>query len=386
MSFFGSLSNYANSISTFVSKNKLYTNEEIKALPKKRKSIKSATFSQALKVTPKAESVQDIFKIAEHAYNAFLYAHSSVHEQLCNTICGRNNYEFNDDWVERVGNYSALYGYINNKPFICCRFHKYNYSQQNIYTSAGKYYLYDSRYSPYVSPEDNPKCFSYKESLDNGRKTFEFSTVPTSGGYTCNFRAIKYLESSHWTPEIHSLYEEAMDCQNATAYLSKITSNKSKDGINLDSLSSRIKSAITSDNLFRVIIKDTEHPDKILSTEDDDKITEIHYLYTSQEAYNKGQHPLIVHISDPNTTSQTFIQLSDENYIDCDAYGSETLISYSYNNILELLKKIKIPTELSEDVKSAIAGTYKIPDEIRKIYDTAVKEQRKFDSRANNPR
>ena len=52
----------------------------------------------------------------------------------------------------------------------------------------------------------------------------------------------------------------------------------------------------------------------------------------------------------------------------------------------QLLKKIKIPTELSEDVKSAIAGTYKIPDEIRKIYDTAVKEQRKFDSRANNPR
>ena len=51
-----------------------------------------------------------------------------------------------------------------------------------------------------------------------------------------------------------------------------------------------------------------------------------------------------------------------------------------------MLKKIKIPTELSEDVKSAIAGTYQIPDEIRKIYDKAVKEQRKFDSRANNPR
>lgn len=382
MSFFGSLSNYANSISTFVSKNKLYTNEEIKALPKKRKSIKSATFSQALKVTPKAESVQDIFKIAEHAYNAFLYAHSSVHEQLCNTICGRNNYEFNDDWVERVGNYSALYGYINNKPFICCRFHKYNYSQQNIYTSAGKYYLYDSRYSPYVSPEDNPKCFSYKESLDHGRKTFEFSTVPTSGGYTCNFRAIKHLKSSPWTPEIHSLYEEAMDCQNATAYLSQITS---KDGINLDSLSSIISPTITSDNLFRVIIKDTEHPDIILSTEDDDKITEIHYLYTSQEAYNKGQHPLIVHISEPNTTSQTFIQLSDNKYIVC---NTDTLISCStksYNDILDLLKERKI-TELSEDVKSAIAGTYQIPDEIRKIYDKAVKEQRKFDSRANNPR
>ena len=385
MSFFGSFSNYANSISAFVSKNKLYTNEEIKALPKKRKSIKSATFSQALKVTPNATSVQDIFTIAAHAYSAFLYARSSVHEQLCNTICGPNHV-YNDDWVECVGNYSALYGYINNKPFICCRFDEDDYSQQQIYTSVGKYYLYDSRYSPYVSPEDDPKNFIYEESLDNDRKTFEVSTVPTSGGYTCNFRAIKYLESSHWTPEIHSLYEEAMDCQNATAYLSKITSNKSKDGINLDSLSSRIKSVITSDNLFRVIIKDTEHPDNILSTEDDDKIIEIHYLYTSQEAYNKGQHPLIVHISDPNTTSQTFIQLSDENYIDCDAYGSETLISYSYNNILELLKKIKIPTELSEDVKSAIAGTYQIPDEIRKIYDKAVKEQRKFDSRANNPR
>ena len=264
-------------------------------LPETRKPIKHATFSKALEVIPKVKSVQYNFKIAEHAYSAFMYAHSSVHEQLCNTICGPN-YVYNDDWVERVGDYSALYGYINNKPFICCRFDKDAYSQQYIYTSVGKYYLYDSRYSLYISPEDDPKNFIYEESLDNNRKTFEVSTVPTSGGYTCNFRAIKHLKSSHWTPEIHSLYEEAMDCQNATAYLSKITSNKSKNGINLDSLSSIISPTITSDNLFRVIIKDTEHPDNILSTEDDDKITEIHYLYTSQEAYNKGQHPLIVHI------------------------------------------------------------------------------------------
>ena len=170
--------------------------------------------------------------------------------------------------------------------------------------------------------------------------------------------------------------ETAKDCSSAHTYLHTITDIQSKGHSIPDYLTLNMNSDTQNHSLFKVQIHEW------LSTGAGKRFQEITYLYSSQYAYNKSESPLIIYTSEPNKQSNTFVQLSDGNYLD----GSNHLIK-SYNEIIESIKERNLRLELSEEVKFAIAKNYPpIPDEIRRIYDTAVKEQKEFDSRFNNPR
>ena len=339
---------------------KLTPNEKkhIITLPKNRKAIKD--FKTQLKVDPQIHPTFT-YSVVENAYLAF--------PNGCTPELGKLNYDSknsNWNWIGHVNDYSAIYGFKkNNEPFICFRPRKNDYSTQEIYIPNGRYYLFDSKYTSDAS-SDSPRQFIYKERDNN--HFFEFYTIPSTGDV---FRFNFYVESKS-TSSNSTVTESVKDCSSTYTYLQTITDIQSKGHSIHDSLTLNMNYDKQNHNLFQVQIHE------YFSNGADKKSPGIEYLYTSQDAYNRGEHPLIIHTYDHGVQSNTFVQLSNGNYVD----DIDHLIK-SYNEIIESLKNRNIHTELSEDVKSVIFSTYPpIPDEIKEIYKTAIKEQRKFDSRA----
>lgn len=336
--------------------------KHIITLPKTRKAIKD--FSTKLKVdlcnSPQIHP-RFTYSVVEHAYLAFPDGFISMNK------LGKLNYDNpHFDWIGHVGNYSAIYGYKNNtEPFICFRSDKNEYAFQEIYIPNGRYYLFDSKYASDAS-SDSPRQFIYKERKNN--YYFEFYTTPS----TSNVLRFNFYVDTKSTSNNSTVTESAKDCSSAHTYLHTITDIQSKGHSIPDSLTLNMNSDTQNHNLFQV------HIHECLSNGADKKFQGITYLYTSRDAYNIGELPLIIHTSEPDNQSNTFVQLSDGNYMNNINYSSIT-----YDEIIESAKKRKIPTKLSEDVKAATSGKYQISPTIKEIYKTAIKEQRAFDSKAH---
>ncbi len=109
----------------------------------------------------------------------------------------------------------------------------------------------------------------------------------------------------------------------------------------------------------------------------------IKYAYTSLESYKKEEKPYMIYMDgiDGRTGFSGMFRLQGETYIDNrtfrkenDEYKYDTI---SYEKIMKLAGEMR--TKLSDEAKSAVMGTFKMPPQIKKIYERAssIKKEEK---------
>lgn len=102
----------------------------------------------------------------------------------------------------------------------------------------------------------------------------------------------------------------------------------------------------------------------------------IKYVYNSQESFTKGEKPYMIYMSgiDGRDEYSGMFRLKGDSYIDNSTFRKEngryTYDTVSYEQIMELAGKM--PTQLSNRVKSVITGEFRMPPEIEQIYNKAM--------------
>ena len=104
----------------------------------------------------------------------------------------------------------------------------------------------------------------------------------------------------------------------------------------------------------------------------------VQYVYSSAEQYKSGEQPSMIYIEGLDGRSEEtgmFRRLPDGSYIDNSTFreenGEYTYDTMTYDEITELTGKF--PAELSKKAELAAKGEFRIPAEVKKVYDEAVK-------------
>lgn len=155
-----------------------------------------------------------------------------------------------------------------------------------------------------------------------------------------------------------------------------------KTGLPMAGLGDTMKkqdSSVSSPYIVSIEVrKDTGNPFKPMTKA-------IKYAYTSPEAYLNGEKPYMIYMDgiDGRKGFSGMFRLQGDSYVDNSTFrrenGKYTYDKISYESIMELAGKM--PTQLSQRVNSAIAGTFKMSPELQNVYSKATSiEQEKEQS------